>query len=292
MFSQRVGRRAVIVGSAAASYGLRPSNGLSADGSGAAAIAALEQQLGGHIGVAVLDTGSPKRIAHRADERFPMCSTFKFLLAAAVLARVDKGAEDLERTVPVQQEDLLDYAPIAKQQLERGGMTVAELCAAAVEYSDNAATNLLLRGIGGPPALTEFVRALGDPVTRHDRYEPEVNTAIPGDARDTTSPNAMLADLDTLLLGTALGGNSRQQLENWLVNCVTGFKRLRAGMPSGWRVGDKTGLGENGTSNDIAIVRPPNRAPILIATYITGSPASAAERDSAIAKIGRLVAAT
>jgi beta-lactamase class A len=259
---------------------------------GAASIAALERKLGGRIGVAALDSGTGKRIEHRADERFPMCSTFKFLLAGAILARVDKGAENLGRVVPYRQQDLLDYAPIARKHLVEGGMTVAALCAAAVEYSDNAAANLLLRTMGGPAALTEFARAIGDTLTRLDRYEPDVNTAIPDDERDTTSPAAMLHDLNVLLLANALSSDSRNHLETWLVNSVTGAKRLRAGIPADWRVGDKTGLGENGTSNDIAIVRPPNRAPILIAVYLTESTASASERDLAIADIGRIVAGT
>ena len=158
-------------------------------------IAGIEARIGGRIGVAALDTGSGKRLDYRAEERFPMCSTFKFLAAAAVLKRVDKGKEKLERFVPYSAKDILEYAPVTKEHLKEGGMTLGALCAAAIEQSDNTAGNLLLKAIGGPPGLTDFVRTLGDRVTRLDRIEPELNSAIPGDERDTTTPAAISSDM-------------------------------------------------------------------------------------------------
>jgi len=255
-------------------------------------LAAIEARLGGRLGVAALDTRDGKRIEHRDSERFPMCSTFKFLLVAAILARVDANHEKLDRFIRYTTADLLDYAPITKAHVQEGGMTISALCAAAIEYSDNTAANLLLNVLGGPPAVTHYARSLGDTVTRLDRNEPTLNSAIPGDPRDTTCPSAMLGDLKTILVGEhALSAASRQQLEAWMMANTTGADKLRAGMPPAWRIGDKTGNGSNGSLNDIAICRPPDRAPILVAAYFVGSRASLAERSGALAEVGRIVAA-
>jgi beta-lactamase class A len=218
-----------------------------------------------------------------------MCSTFKFLVAAAVLDRVDKKEEQLDRMIPYGRADLLDWAPVTKEHLQQGSMTVDALCAAAIDYSDNTAANLLLQTIGGPHGLTEFVRSLGDPITRLDRNEPTLNTALKGDDRDTTSPSSMLKDMQGLLLGQKLSAAARQQLETWLDVNTTGDKRLRAGLPPGWQVGDKTGTGENGARGDIAIVRPPNRAPILVVVYTVESAASSEKINSAFEAIGKLI---
>ena len=158
-------------------------------------IAAVEARTGGRIGVAALDTGSDKRFDYRSEERFPMCSTFKFLAAAAVLKRVNEGKENLERFIPYGSKDILEYAPVTKVHLKDGGMTLGALCAAAIEQSDNTAGNLLLDAIGGPSGLTNFALKLGDNVTRLDREEPELNSAIPGDERDTTTPAAMCSNM-------------------------------------------------------------------------------------------------
>lgn len=255
-------------------------------------LTAIESRLGGRLGVAALDMGDGRRIGQRSAERFPMCSTFKFLLVATVLSRVDAGGEKLGRSIHYRQADVLDYSPITKAHVQDGGMTVSALCAAAIEYSDNTAANLLLRAVGGPAAVTRHVRSLGDSVTRLDRYEPALNSAVPGDPRDTTSPSAMLDDMQTVLLeNRALTVASRQQLDAWLVASTTGTERLRAGLPSTWRVGDKTGTGGNGAANDIAICWPPNRSPILIAAYFVGSKASDADRSAALAEVGRMVSA-
>jgi beta-lactamase class A len=249
--------------------------------------AKIEHQIGGRLGVAALDTGNGRRIEYRAAEQFPMCSTFKFLLAAVILRQGDR--EPLDQQLLYGADDLLEWAPITRKHLSEGEMTVRELCAAAIEYSDNTAGNLLLRAIGGPSKLTEHLRSLGDPVTRLDRTEPSLNSAMPGDQRDTTTPGAMLSNLKLLLLDERLSQDSRSQLEAWLQASTTGAKRIRAGLPSNWRVGDKTGTGENGAASDIAIVRPPERAPILIAIYLVGSASDVDLLDRSIARTASFI---
>lgn len=256
----------------------------------AAALAALETRSGGRLGVAALDTGSGRWLEHRAGERFPLCSTFKVLLAGAVLAQVDAGRETLDRTLPYGPADLLDHAPVTRARVAEGKLTVEELCAAAVVVSDNTAANLLLRSLGGPAALTAFARSLGDADTRLDRFEPELNEARPGDPRDTTTPTAMVKALKALLVGPALRPGTRQRLEAWMGVATTGRNKLRTGLPVGWQAGDKSGSGERGTMNDVAILRPPGRAPILVAAYATGSAASWQDREATLAEVGRLVA--
>jgi len=246
-----------------------------------ARIAAIEAEAGGRLGVAVLDTASGAKLLHRADERFPMCSTFKLLAAAAALKRVDEGKERLDRGIPYGASDLLEYAPVARQHVADGEMTLGELCAAALNWSDNTAANLILAAIGGPEGFTAFVRSLGDETTRLDRNEPTLNEAAPGDPRDTTTPIAMAEDLRTLLLGEALSEASRRQLETWLVADKVGDKRLRAGLPASWRIGDKTGSGDHGTANTVGIIRPPGRAPLIAAVYLTESAKPAEARNAA-----------
>ena len=262
----------------------------SAENDPANRIAAIETRIGGRIGVAAVDTSNDKHLDYRAEERFPMCSTFKFLAAAAVLKRVDEKKERLERFVPYNAKDILEYAPVTKEHLNEGGMTLGALCEAAIEQSDNTAGNLLLNAIGGPAGLTNFVRALGDRVTRLDRIEPELNSAIPGDERDTTTPAAISSDMQRLLLGDALSEASRRKLDDWLQRNETGGSMIRAGVPKTWSVGDKTGRGANGATNDIAIMRPPGRAPILLAIYSVGSTATANDRAAAIAEVTKVVA--
>src|SRR5206468_8198911 len=193
-------------------------------------IAAIEARLSSRIGVAALDTGSGKRLDYRAEERFPMCSTFKFLAATAVLKRVDKKQDRLDRFISYDAKDILEYAPVTKEHLKEGGMTLGALCEAAIEQSDNTAGNLLLNAIGGPAGLTNFVRSLGDRVTRLDRIEPELNSAIPGDKRDTTTPAAISSDVQRLILGDALSETSRRQLDDWLQRNQTGGPMIRAGV--------------------------------------------------------------
>lgn len=251
---------------------------------------ALERRHGGRLGASILDIASGQRIGHRADERFPMCSTFKFLAAAQVLVRVDRGEEQLQRRIVFTDKDLVAYSPVTGQHVGAPGMSLAELCHAAVTRSDNTAGNLLLDGFGGPAGLTAFARSLGDTVTRLDRRETELNQAIPGDPRDTTTPAAMLDDMRRLLIGEVLSPASRKQLSDWLLANTTGGSRLRAGLPRDWRVGDKTGTGDNGASNDIAIVWPPGRAPLLVTAYYAESSAPQQTRNAVLAEVGNIVA--
>ena len=253
-------------------------------------IAALEARAGGRLGVCVIEAKSGRRIAHRAEERFPMCSTFKALAAAAVLSRVDRGEERLDRRIAYGPTDLLDYAPIAKAHAAEGAMALGDLCAAAIDWSDNTAANLVLQAIGGPAELTRYIRAIGDPVTRLDRNEPTLNGAVPGDERDTTTPAAMARDLEAVLLGEALSEASRAQLESWMAADKVGDARLRAGLPAGWRIGDKTGSGDYGTANTIAILRPPGRAPLLAAVYYTETNASMDARNALHRDVGAIIA--
>jgi beta-lactamase class A len=252
--------------------------------------AKIESDSGGRLGVAVLDTLTQARAAHRADERFPMCSTFKLLAAAAVLARVDAGKERLDRRIRFEARDVVVYSPITKERAGGEGMSLAELCEAAMIVSDNTAGNLLLATLGGPAGLTAYARSLGDAVTRLDRIEPDLGEAVAGDPRDTTSPLAMLTNLHTLVLGNALTASSREQLTRWLRGNKTGDTRLRAGLPSGWGVGDKTGTGERGTTNDVGIIWPLERAPVLVSIYLTGTSAGGEQRNATLAAVGRAVA--
>lgn len=256
-----------------------------------AALLRIEAESGGRLGVALLDTLSGTSAGHRADERFPLCSTFKVLAAAAVLARVDAGREQLSRRIRFEAADVVVYSLFTKDRVGGDGVTLDELCEAAITLSDNTAGNLLLRQIGGPSGLTGYARELGDTLTRLDRIEPDLNEAAPGDARDTTTPAAMLGNLHALLLGPALSASSRDRLVAWLKGNKTGDARLRAGLPKDWRVGDKTGSGNQGTTNDIGVAWPPERKPVLIAAYLTGTGASVEQRNAALADIGRAVAA-
>lgn len=253
-----------------------------------AQIAALEKQYGGRLGVAILDTHTHRQVLYRADERFMMCSTFKLLLVGAILARVDRGEEQLTRRIIITRPELVSYAPVTSLHLGAPGMTIAALCNAAITVSDGVAANCLLKAVGGPAALTAYLRHLGDPVTRSDRYEPEMNRPTPDHVQDTTTPLAMVNDLQKLVLGTALSPHSRALLTSWLYGCTTGLDLIRAGIPSGWRVADKTGHG-NGATNDVAIVWPPRRSPILISVYYKSTTTSDDVRPSDMfAAIGRL----
>jgi beta-lactamase class A len=256
----------------------------------AQAVSAAEAQGGGRLGVAILDTETGGRFARRGTERFPVASTFKFVLAGAVLAEVDRGRERLDRRIPIATSDLVEYAPVTGKYVGVG-LTVSELCEATVVWSDNPAANLLLPLVGGPAGLTGFARTLGDDRFRLDRMETALNEATPGDPRDTTTPVAMLGNLDRLLLGAELSAASRARLTEWLVACRTGDQRIRAGVPKEWRCGDKTGSGGYGTANDIAILWPPGRRPILVAAYLTETTAPLDARNAALAALGRAIAA-
>ncbi|GLQ91291.1 class A beta-lactamase [Dyella acidisoli] len=285
-------RRSVLKGIAvgAVALGLRPSLSLADTKDINAQLAALERQYGGRLGVAILDTGSGDRAGRRADERFLMCSTFKMLLASAVLSRVDHGKEQLDRRLVFNKDALLEYAPITSQHVGPPGMTIAELCGAAVSLSDNTAANVLLAHLGGPSVVTDFARQLGDPITRLDRIEPELNRPTPDHVSDTTTPSAMLANLQKLMLSNVLSEASRKQLTTWMLGTTTGKKLVRAGLPADWRVGEKTGSGVM-QNNDVAIIWPPDRKPLLVAAYYENPAKDSDGRAVVLAATGRIIAA-
>ncbi|MCA7905156.1 PenA family class A beta-lactamase [Burkholderia cepacia] len=251
-------------------------------------LAELESSVGGRLGVCAIDTASGRVIEHRADERFPFCSTFKAMLSAAVLAQSVERPALLQQRVTYTRADLVNYSPVSEKHVGEG-MTVAALCEAAIQYSDNSAANLLMKLLGGPSAVTAYARSIGDDTFRLDRWETELNTALPGDLRDTTTPAAMAASMRVLMVGDALPAAQRAQLVAWMRGNKVGDKRLRAGVPAGWTVGDKTGTGDYGTTNDAGVVWPPSRAPIAVAVYYTQARADARSKDDVIASVARIV---
>jgi beta-lactamase class A len=252
-------------------------------------IAKIEAETGSRIGMVTIDSATGQRIEHRPKERFLMCSTFKLLAAAAVLQRVDRKEEDLDRFVHYTQADILEYAPVTKQHVAEGGMKLSALCEAAIEQSDNTAGNLLLQAIDGPAGLTKFARSLGDEVTRLDRIEPNLN--ISKDELDTTSPAAMCNNLERLLTSDVLSDRSRALLQNWLLKNETGANLIRAGVPKEWRVGDKTGRSGQGQTNDIAVIYP-DGAPIFVAIYTFSGSKSDEQRSTAISSVARIICQT
>lgn len=253
---------------------------------------ALHKRLGGRLGVHILDSQSGRRIAYDDDSRYAMASTFKLVLAAAVLWQVDHGAFPLEHALNIASSDVLATSPEVEAKLASGAksMTVRELAAAVIVASDNAAANILLAGIGGPAGLTTFLRSIGDETTRLDRAELDLNTNIAGDPRDTTTPRAMADLMLRLFTQDVLKLPSRALLIDWMIASKTGRDRIRAGIPKGWVAGDKTGTGANGAVNDLAIIYPPERRPIFVAAYMSESHLPTAALVSAHAEIGRLVA--
>lgn len=254
----------------------------------APAFAALEARGGGRLGVAVRDTQSGATLSWRADERVFLCSTFKLLAVAALLKRVDDGTENLDRAIAYSAGDMVSHSPVTEKHLADGAMRLRDLCAGTIIWSDNTAANLILAQLGGPQGVTRFMRAMGDPVTRLDRNEPTLNTCIKGDPRDTTTPNAMLRSVETIVLG-AQAGPSTHLLIDWLLGCRTADTKIRTGLKPGWRAGNKTGGGENGTANDVAIIWPPGRKPVLVASYYTGATVPPEVVDTIHRDVGRLV---
>lgn len=253
------------------------------------AIADFQTRYGGRVGVAVIDSARPGLDAVAGDTRFPICSTFKVLAAAGLLARVDAGRERLTRRVRYGQRDLVVYSPVTARHVD-DGLTLAAIARAAVERSDNTAANLLLDAVGGPAGLTHFLRGLGDNTTRIDGHEPLCRAFDTVSVRNTTTPRAMAITLQRLLIGPALSPASRRRLRGWMISSRTGASRLRAGLPAGWRVGDKTGSGLHATANDVAIVWPPRGAAWLIAAYSTGSRGDARTRNAMLAGLAHIAA--
>ena len=254
-------------------------------------ITTYERQAGGRIGLYAENLSTGAKIAWRANERFVMCSTFKASLVALVLARIDRGHDQLEQCIPYGLGDIPDdwYAPVAKQNAAKGVMSVGDMCAAAVEYSDNTCANLLLARVGGPAALTAFWRSTGDMMTRLDHNEPLLNRSPPGDPRDTTTPFAMAGTLRRLVLGKVLSPISRERLTGWMLNCKTGGNRLRGGLPKDWSIGDKTGNNGEDASGDIAVAWRKPDVPVLICAYTQGGSPTASQVEAVFAQIGRIV---
>ncbi|WP_062436436.1 class A beta-lactamase [Herbidospora daliensis] len=256
--------------------------------SAVADLRALETSFKGRIGLYAIDTATGKTIAYRSGERFPLASTFKAVLAAAVL---DKKPDILGKRISIKKKDLVDYSPEVEKHVG-SSMTVAALARAAVTKSDNAAANLLLKQVGGPKGLTRYFRGLGDHVSRLDRTEPGLNRWSPRELRDTTTPAAVGRDLRDLAAGDALDAGDRRIFTGWLVANETGDKRIRAGLPKSWRVGDKTGTGGTyGTANDIAIIWPKgSKKPIIMAIYTNRTDRNAAADDSVVARTATIAA--
>lgn len=251
----------------------------------------LETSAQGRLGVTILDTATGQAHGHRMDERFMMLSSFKLLASALVLARVDRGQDSLDRRIAYAKADLVTWSPVTERFADTAeGMTLGDLCEATLTTSDNSAANFILDSYGGPAALTRFARELGDNTTRLDRRETELNTGTAAALLDTTTPRAMALTLHKLLLGNALSPASRERLQQWLVANTTGDKRLRAGLPAGWRVGEKTGTNKT-DANDIGIAWPTHgRAPLIITAYLAESTASIAVKEATLAGVARLAA--
>ncbi|MGW5706311.1 class A beta-lactamase [Amycolatopsis japonica] len=246
----------------------------------------LENKFDARLGVYALDTAGGGTVEHRADERFAFCSTFKGVAAAAVLQR--NPLSHLETRVSYSRDDLMKHAPVTERHVATG-MTIRQLCDAAVRFSDGTAGNLLLRDLGGPAALTAFTRGLGDTVTRMDRVEPAITEATPGDLRDTTTPRAFAADYREIVLGDTLTAEKRDFLRDLLQRTVTGAGRIRAGLPPGWTIAGKTGTGEYGTLNDIAVLWPPGKAPIVLAVMSSKSAKDAPYDEALLAEAAKYV---
>jgi beta-lactamase class A len=279
-------RREVLLGAVA--LVARPASAIDAP---IDAISDYERLTGGHVGLYAENLRSGRLLAWRAHQRFVMCSTFKASLAACVLTRVDRGAEHLEDQVAYGADDLMEWAPAAKLNLDKGAMSVADMCAAAVSLSDNTCANVLLARIGGPGVLTSFWRSIGDSVSRLDHNEPELNRTPPGETQDTTTPAAMAANLRVLVLGNQLSPSSRKLIAGWLLGCKTGDNRLRAGLPKAWQIGDKTGNNAVDGFGDIAVTWNPRGEPVLVCAYTRGGAPAADQVNALFAGIGRYIGA-
>ena len=254
-----------------------------------AALDRMADELDARVGFSAYDLETGQRWEYQADQRFPLLSTFKTLACAELLYRADEGEVQLSREVSFSDADLVTYSPVTEKFAGRQSMTLSELCEATLSTSDNTAANLILRALGGPESITTFAKSLGDDVTRLDRWETELNEAQPGDHRDTTTPNAMVSNIQRLLLGDVLSGESRRQLRNWLEGNQVADALFRAAVPEGWVVADRTGAGGFGSRSITAVMWPPERQPIVVALYITETESSLSERNEAIAKIGAVI---
>lgn len=248
----------------------------------------LELELNGRLGVFALNTRNGAHLQYRANERFPVCSTFKVILASAILDRSTGATGLMQQLIRYAQSDLVEYSPITSKHME-DGMTVAALCAATIQYSDNTAGNLLMKILGGPTAVTAYARSIDDREFRLDRWEPDLNTAIPGDTRDTSTPQAMGRSLQRLAFEHVLSDAQQYQLLDWMRGNTTGAARIRAGVPGDWQVADKTGSGSYGTANDLAVIWPTNHPPVVLAIYTTQSEKDTKAHNDLVASAARIV---
>lgn len=246
----------------------------------------IENDFAGRLGVSALNTQTGGVIQYRANEKFPFCSTFKLILVAAIL-NYDSD-ELMAKRILVRQNELVSWSPITEKQVG-ADLSVEELCVAAIQYSDNTATNLLLRELGGPDVLNSFARSMGDNSFSLNRWEPELNSAISGDERDTTTPHAMLQSIRELVLGNVLVPARSEQLNNWLLSSATSTEGIRAGVPVGWQVASKTGSGSYGTTNEIAVLWPEKANPIILTIYFTQFEREAKNNRAVITELTRFV---
>jgi beta-lactamase class A len=248
----------------------------------------IEKDLGGRLGVFALNTATGAQLGHRADERFAFCSTFKVFAASGVLTKSLQVPGLMQQRITYQQSDLVTYSPITEKHVGEG-MILADICAAALQYSDNTAGNILIKTLGGPAGVQAFARSIGNTEFRLDRWETALNTAIPGDLRDTATPRAMGVSLDRLMLGDAMTSENRAQLQTWMLGNTTGAARIKAGLPADWKIADKTGSGDYGVANDLAVVWPPQREPVVVSIYTTQTEKGAKARSDVIAAATRVV---
>ncbi len=249
----------------------------------------LENKSGGKLGLTIVDTSDGTTYSWRGDEKFPLCSTSKVMVVAAILKKSESDTNLLAKKITINKSDMVNYNPITSKYID-SSMTITELSKAALQYSDNAAMNKLLSYLGGPRYATQFARTIGDKAYRLDRNEPGLNTAIPGDSRDTTTPSAMAETLNKLILGNALKKEQKAKLTEWMKGNTTGLNSIKAGLPAEWTVADKTGSGDYGTTNDVAVIWPKNHAPVILTTYFTQPEKDASARKDVLASAAKLIA--
>ncbi|MGQ8826810.1 class A beta-lactamase BlaIII [Bacillus sp. NA_146.1] len=264
----------------------KQTNPIKQENTGNDSFAKLEKEYNAKLGIYALDTGTNQTVAYHANDRFAFASTSKSLAAGALLRQ--NSIEALDERITYKREDLSNYNPITEKHLDTG-MTLKELADASVRYSDSTAHNLILKKLGGPSAFEKILREIGDTVTNSERFEPELNEVNPEETHDTSTPEAIAKTLQSFTLGTVLPSEKRELLVDWMKRNTTGDKLIRAGVPKGWEVADKTGAGSYGTRNDIAIIWPPNKKPIVLAILSNHDKEDAEYDDKLIAEATKIV---
>ncbi|MEK4741025.1 class A beta-lactamase BlaIII [Bacillus sp. FSL R9-9481] len=262
------------------------ANQIKQENTGNQSFAKLEKEYDAKLGIYALDTGTNQTVAYHSDDRFAFASTSKSLAVGALLRK--NSLEALDQKITYTHEDLSNYNPITEKHVDTG-MTLKELADASVRYSDSTAHNLILKQLGGPSEFEKILREMGDTVTTSERFEPELNEVHPGETHDTSTPEAIAKTLQSFTLGTALPIEKRELLVDWMKRNTTGDNLIRAGVPKGWEVADKTGAGSYGTRNDIAIIWPPNKKPIVLAILSNHDKEDAKYDDKLIADATKVV---